>query len=72
MTAHTLYELWLMITQNNFPDSLSEEEKSKLQEFTQDVSKVKRYQHKETIHRYKQINDILKTTYQVDHTKAKI
>ena len=68
--AHTLYELWLMITQNNFPDSLSEDLKSKLQEFTQDVSKVKRYQHKETIHRYKQINDILKTTYQVDHTKA--
>lgn len=68
---HTLYELWLMITQNNFPDTLLPEEKNKLQEFMQDVSKVKRYQHKETIHRYKQINDILKTTYKIDQSKAK-
>mgnify|MGYP005990336551 FL=1 len=68
---HTLYELWLMITQNNFPSSLSEEEKTKLLEFTQDVSKVKRYQHKETIHRYQQINKILNKTYIVDRTKAK-
>ena len=68
---HTLYELWLMITQNNFPDSLNEEEKSKLLDFTQDISRVKRYQHKETIHRYQQINQILKRTYLVDRTKAK-
>ena len=68
---HTLYELWLMITQNNFPDSITEEEKTKLLEFTQDVSRVKRYQHKETIHRYQQINEILKRTYTLDQTKAK-
>ena len=68
---HTLYELWLMITQNNFPASITEEEKNKLLEFTQDVSRVKRYQHKETIHRYKQINEILKRTYILDRTKAK-
>ena len=68
---HTLYELWLMITQNNFPDSLSDEEKNKLLQFTQDISRVKRYQHKETIHRYQQINEILKRTYLVDRTKAK-
>jgi ferrous iron transport protein B len=68
---HTLYELWLMITQNNFPASITEKEKTKLLEFTQDVSRVKRYQHKETIHRYQQINEILKRTYLVDRTKAK-
>jgi ferrous iron transport protein B len=68
---HTLYELWLMITQNNFPETLTDEEKNKLLALTADASKVKRYQHKETIHRYKQINDILKRTYKVDHTKAK-
>tara|TARA_R110002072_G_scaffold100194_1_gene220608 strand:+ start:10648 stop:12762 length:2115 start_codon:yes stop_codon:yes gene_type:complete len=68
---HTLYELWLMITQNNFPDSITKEEKIKLLEFTQDVSKVRRYQHKETIHRYQQINEILKRTYLLDSTKAK-
>lgn len=67
---HSLYELWLMITQNNFPESLSKDLKKKLLEFTQDVSKVKKYQHKETIHRYKQINDILKTTYNVDPAKG--
>ncbi|NVK51838.1 MAG: ferrous iron transport protein B [Flavobacteriaceae bacterium] len=68
---HTLYELWLMITQNNFPEDITEEEKKKLLHFRQDISKLKRYQHKETIHRYQQINDILKRTYQVDRTKAK-
>lgn len=66
----SLYELWLMVTQNNFPENLTKEEKEKLVGFTQDVSKLKRYQHKETIHRYKQINDILKKTYVVDQTKA--
>lgn len=66
----SLYELWLMVTQNNFPENLTKEEKEKLVEFTLDVSKLKRYQHKETIHRYKQINDILKKTYVVDQTKA--
>lgn len=70
-TSHTLYELWLMVTQNNIPDSLSEIEKQKLLEFRQDVSKLKRYQHKETIHRYQQINEILKRTYIVDRSKAK-
>jgi len=59
-----------MITQNNFPETLTKEEKDKLLEFTVDTSTVKRYQHKETIHRYKQINEILKRTYKVDHTKA--
>jgi len=68
---HTLYELWLMITQNNFPESITDEEKIKLLEFTQDVSMVKRYQHKETIYRYQQINEILKRTYKIDRTKAK-
>ncbi len=68
---HTLYELWLMITQNNFPASITEEEKTKLLEFTLDVTSVKRYQHKETIHRYHQINEILKRTYVVDRAKGK-
>ncbi|WKD85594.1 Fe(2+) transporter FeoB [Polaribacter huanghezhanensis] len=68
---HTLYELWLMITQNNFPDSITDKEKTTLLGFKQDVSRVKRYQHKETIHRYKQINEILKRTYLLDRTKGK-
>jgi len=67
---HTLYELWLMVTQNNMPESLTEKEKNKLLGFRDDMSKLKRYQHKETIHRYQQINEILKRTYIVDRSKA--
>ena len=67
---YSLYELWLMVTQNNFPDSITKKEKSKLLAFKQDVSKLKKYQHKETIFRYQEINKILKKTYIVDKSKA--
>ncbi|QOD60099.1 ferrous iron transport protein B [Polaribacter haliotis] len=67
---YSLYELWLMVTQNNYPDSITKEEKEKLLAFKQDVSKLKKYQHKETIYRYQEINKILKKTYIVDKTKA--
>ena len=67
---YSLYELWLMVTQNNFPDAITKEEKEKLLAFKQDVSKLKKYQHKETIFRYQEINKILKKTYIVDKSKA--
>lgn len=67
---YSLYELWLMVTQNNYPDTITKEEKEKLLSFKQDVSKLKKYQHKETIYRYQEINKILKKTYIVDKTKA--
>ncbi len=67
---YSLYELWLMVTQNNFPETITKEEKEKLLAFKQDVSKLKKYQHKETIYRYQEINKILKKTYIVDKTKA--
>ncbi len=66
----SLYELWLMVTQNNFPESITKEEKDKLVAFKKDVSKLKKYQHKETIYRYQEINKILKKTYIVDKNKA--
>ncbi|MGJ8743490.1 ferrous iron transport protein B [Polaribacter sp.] len=68
---YSLYELWLMVTQNNYPETVSKEEKEKLLAFKQDVSKLKKYQHKETIYRYQEINKILKKTYIVDKSKAK-
>jgi ferrous iron transport protein B len=68
---YTLYELWLMVTQNNYPDTITKEEKEKLQAFKQDLPKLKKYQHKETIYRYQEINKILKKTYLVDKSKAK-
>ena len=67
---YTLYELWLMVTQNNFPETITKEEKEKLLAFKQDTSKLKKYQHKETIYRYQEINKILNKTYIVDKTKA--
>jgi ferrous iron transport protein B len=67
---YSLYELWLMVTQNNFPGTVTKLEKEKLLAFKQDVSKLKKYQHKETIYRYQEINKILKKTYIVDKTKA--
>ncbi|TVZ56551.1 ferrous iron transport protein B [Lutibacter sp. Hel_I_33_5] len=67
---YTLYELWLMITQNNFPSSVTKEEKEQLLAFKEDIFKLKKYQHKETIYRYQRINEILKKTYKIDAKKA--
>ncbi|APZ44968.1 ferrous iron transport protein B [Polaribacter reichenbachii] len=68
---YSLYQLWLMVTQNNFPETITKEEKEKLLAFKQDISKLKKYQHKETIYRYQEINKILKKTYLIDKSKAK-
>lgn len=67
---YSLYELWLMVTQNNYPDTVTKEEKDKLLAFKKDILKLKKYQHKETIYRYQEINKILKKTYIVDKSKA--
>ncbi|KGL62678.1 ferrous iron transport protein B [Polaribacter sp. Hel1_85] len=67
---YSLYQLWLMITQNNYPETVTKEEKKKLLAFKEDASKLKKYQHKETIYRYQEINKILKKTYIVDKSKA--
>lgn len=67
---YSLYELWLMVTQGNYPDSVTKEEKEKLLAFKKDTSKLKKYQHKETIYRYQEINKILKKTYIIDKSKA--
>ena len=67
---YTLYELWLMVTQKNFPEGISKQEKEQLLSFNKDVSKLRRYQHKETIYRYQEINKVLKKTYLVDKSKA--
>ncbi|MGB1041932.1 MAG: ferrous iron transport protein B [Tenacibaculum sp.] len=63
------YKLWMMFTKQH-TNLLSETEKEELQAFGHDVSKQKKYQHKETIYRYQQINSVLKDAYKVDKTKA--
>lgn len=67
---HSLYELWLMVTQKNFPNTISQKQKEQLLAFHNDTSKLKRYQHKETIYRYQEINKVLKKAYLVDKQKA--
>ena len=67
---YSIYELWLMITQNSFPDKISEDEKKALITFKNDSKNLKKYQHKETIYRYQKISEILKKTYLADRSKA--
>jgi ferrous iron transport protein B len=67
---YTLYELWLMVTQKNFPEEITKQEREQLLSFNKDVSKLRKYQHKETIYRYQEINKVLKKTYLVDKSKA--
>ncbi len=65
-----LYKSWLLITQVQEFKFLTEEQKALVLKFREDVSCIKRYQHKETILRYKIINDILKESFIVDASKA--
>jgi len=67
----SLYKTWLYITQLDQFTQLSDKEKELIDGYKKDKEKLKKYQHKETIFRYQQINSILKKTYSVDRTKAK-
>ena len=62
----SLYRTWLYITQMDHYDHLDESQIDKIKTYKEDIEKVKKYQHKETIYRYQQINNILKKTYHVD------
>ncbi len=66
-----LYKSWLLLTQKQEASFVSKTSRRILASFKKDLKKVKKYQHKETIYRYKFINDILKRTYLVDPSKAK-
>ncbi|MCF6223281.1 MAG: ferrous iron transport protein B [Flavobacteriaceae bacterium] len=68
---YPLYKTWLSITQVDNFDQLDEDEKKKINIYKKDKEKLKKYQHKETIYRYQQINNILKKTYFVNKNEAK-
>mgnify|MGYP001070575587 CR=1 FL=1 len=65
-----LYKSWLLITQNKEFNFLSDEQRKLVLKFREDLGCIKRYQHKETILRYKIINDVLKESFKVDKSKA--
>ena len=67
---YSVYNLWLMLTQNSFPSSISETIRAKTLELKKSTSKIKKYQHKEIIYRYQLINQILQSTYKIDTSKA--
>lgn len=67
----SLYKLWLVITQDvNFGKIEKNTIKDATSFATKPSSELKRLQHKETIYRYKFINDVLKKGYVVDKSKA--
>ena len=68
----SLYKLWLVITQDVNFGSLDRNSLSKTPDFqTKDEGSLKRMQQKETILRYKFINETLKQTMTVDANAAK-
>lgn len=68
----SLYKLWLVITQDVNFGSLDRNSINKAPDFqTKDESTLKRMQQKETILRYKFINDTLKKTLSIDVNAAK-
>lgn len=62
----TLYQAWLTITQFRNLKHLDATQKEVAKEFLINHLKVKQLQHRETILRYQQINNILKKDYEVD------
>lgn len=69
-TGYSLYKSWLCITQDVIIGDLNDAERKTINEFKKDTQKLKKYQHKETIYRYQQINEILKKTYTKDKSRA--
>ena len=66
-----LYKSWLYVTQVENYDNLNGEQRKKINFFKTEKEKIKKFQHKETIFRYQQINEILKKVYHVDTSSAK-
>jgi len=67
---YSMYELWLMVTQNHYPDVMSQDEIDELIRFKNNSLELKKFQHRETIYRYQKINDILKRTYKIDRSQG--
>ena len=69
---HHLYKLWLLITQDaNFVKLDRKLIKDTSDFTTKSSSEIKKMQHKETVLRYKYINEILKQSYVIDAKEAK-
>lgn len=67
---YSLYQLWLMVTQTVFPDDISEKTQKEIIEYREQSKELNRKQHKETVLRYIEINEALKSSYSIDRTKG--
>ena len=65
-----LYQAWLTITQFRNLKHLDDAQKEAAKAFLKNHSKVKQLQHRETILRYQQINNILKKDYDVNRVEG--
>ena len=66
----SIYKSWLLITQKENRDFLSDAQIKQIAFFNRNTSKIKKFQHKETVFRYQIINNTLNKTYTVDRTKG--
>jgi ferrous iron transport protein B len=64
------YKSWLLITQKETPDFITDIEKEKINFYKSKTDKIKKFQHKEAIFRYQVINEILKKNYIIDRVKG--
>lgn len=65
------YKAWLCVTQAEALPGLDANCRERIAAYRKDKAKLKKYQHRETILRYQQINEILKRTYKVDRSGAR-
>jgi ferrous iron transport protein B len=67
---YSLYKIWLLITQHQSANFISDEEHEKIHHFRRDINKIEKLQHRETILRYSVINEILKKGYQINRKEG--
>ncbi|MGB2129552.1 MAG: ferrous iron transport protein B [Flavicella sp.] len=70
LNSQSLYNSWLLITQEYPLRFVSEATQKVVATFRSEAQKIKKYQHKETIYRYQFLNDVLKKTYTIDRLKG--
>lgn len=67
---YSLYKTWLLITQHQSANFITEDEHEKIHQFRSDIKKIEKLQHRETILRYSVINEILKKGYQINRKEG--
>ncbi|MDO9261337.1 MAG: FeoB small GTPase domain-containing protein, partial [Flavobacteriaceae bacterium] len=67
---YSLYKTWLLITQHQSANFISDEEHEKIHQFRSDIKKIEKLQHRETVLRYAVINEILKKGYQINRNEG--